>query len=122
VNSPFVDPFSVNEREHGGVRVLEVKGELDIATAPTLCARLDASRRRRRPRLLVDLSAVDFCDSTGLRALLGAASEVRAHGGRFAIVCPPRGDVARLLEIVGAGEWMGIHGDPESGLAALRLG
>jgi len=122
VNSPFVDPFSVNEREHGGVRVIEVKGELDIATAPTLCARLDASRTRRRPRLLVDLSAVDFCDSTGLRALLGAASEVRAHGGRFAIVCPPRGDVARLLEIVGAGEWMGIHGDPESGLAALRLG
>ena len=121
MNSPFVDPFSVNEREHGGVRVIEVKGELDIATAPTLCARLDASRTRRRPRLLVDLSAVDFCDSTGLRALLGAASEVRAHGGRFAIVCPPRGDVARLLEIVGAGEWMGIHGDPESGLAALRL-
>ena len=122
MNSPFVDPFSVNEREHGGVRVIEVAGELDIATAPTLCARLDARRTGRQPRLLVDLSAVDFCDSTGLRALLGAASEVRAHGGRFAIVCPPSGDVARLLEIVGAGEWLAIHHDPESGLAALRLG
>jgi anti-sigma B factor antagonist len=121
VSSPFVDPFSVSEREEGGVRVIEVAGELDIATAPRLCARLDALRARRRPRLLVDLTEVDFCDSTGLRALLGAASEVRAHGGRFAIVCPPSGDVARLLEIVGAGEWMGIHSDPESGMAALRL-
>jgi anti-sigma B factor antagonist len=116
-----VDPFSVDERDESGVRVIAVAGELDIATAPQLCARLDATRVGRRPRLLVDLSAVDFCDSTGLRALLGAASEVRAHGGRFAIVCPASGDVARLLEIVGAGEWLAIHSDPASGMAALRL-
>ena len=45
---------------------------------------------------------------------------MRAHGGRFAIVCPPTGDVARLLGIVGAGEWMAIHADPDSGLAALK--
>ncbi len=103
------------------MRVIAVAGELDIASAPGLCARLDAARAGRRPRLLVDLTDVDFCDSTGLRALLGAASEVRAHGGRFAIVCPPSGDVARLLEIVGAGEWMAIHADPAAGLAALRV-
>ena len=121
MSSPFADPFSVNEHEEAGVRVIAVAGELDIATAPKLCARLDASRTRSKPRLLVDLTEVDFCDSTGLRALLGAASEVRAHGGRFAIVCPPSGDVARLLEIVGAAEWMAIHSDPQSGLAALKL-
>ena len=121
MSSPFVDPFSVAEHEEGGVHVLAVTGELDLATAPRLCARLDASRAGRQPRLLVDLTNVEFCDSTGLRALLGAASEVRAHGGRFAIVCPPDGDVARLLEVVGAAEWMAIHGDPESGMAALRL-
>jgi anti-sigma B factor antagonist len=121
VSSPFADPFSVAEREEGGVRVVAVAGELDVDTAPTLCARLDETRIGRPPRLLVDLTAVDFCDSTGLRALLGAASEVRAHGGRFALVCPPSGEVARLLEIVGAGEWLAIHADPESGMAALRL-
>jgi anti-sigma B factor antagonist len=115
------DPFSLQERDEAGVRVIAVAGELDIATAPELCARLDASRASRHPRLMVDLTKVDFCDSTGLRALLGAASEVRAHGGRFAIVCPPSGDVARLLGIVGAGEWMAIHADPDSGLASLRL-
>ena len=121
MNNSIPDPFSVEEHEESGVKVIEVAGELDIATAPRLCARLDATRAGRRPRLLVDLTAVDFCDSTGLRALLGAASEVRAHGGRFAIVCPPTGDVARLLEVVGASEWMAIHSDPENGLAALRL-
>jgi anti-sigma B factor antagonist len=113
------DGFSVQERDEAGVRVLSVTGELDIATAPELCARLDAGRGTRRPRMLVDLTDVDFCDSTGLRALLGAASEVRAHGGRFAIVCAPAGGVSRLLDVVGASEWMGIHADPASGLAAL---
>jgi anti-sigma B factor antagonist len=115
------DPFRVRERDEAGVRVISVAGELDIATAPELCARLDATRTSRHPRMLVDLTDVDFCDSTGLRALLGAASEVRAHGGRFAIVCPPSGNVARLLEVVGASEWMAIHADPASGLAALKL-
>jgi anti-anti-sigma factor len=119
VTAPGGEPFSVKERDEAGVRVIAVAGELDIATAPELCARLDNSRLVRGPRLLVDLSAVGFCDSTGLRALLGAASEVRAHGGRFAIVCPPHSGVARLLGIVGASEWMAIHEDPESGLAAL---
>jgi anti-sigma B factor antagonist len=119
VTAPEGEPFSVTERDEAGVHVIAVAGELDIATAPDLCVRLDNSRMARRPRLLVDLSDVDFCDSTGLRALLGAASEVRAHGGRFAIVCPSDGDVARLLHIVGAAEWMAIHQDAESGVAAL---
>jgi hypothetical protein len=37
------------------------------------------------------------------------------------MVFPAPGDVARLLEIVGAAEWMAIHSDPEAGLAALSL-
>jgi anti-sigma B factor antagonist len=119
VTAPGGEPFSVKERDEAGVRIIAVAGELDIATAPELCARLDSSRLVRGPRLLVDLSGVGFCDSTGLRALLGAASEVRAHGGRFAIVCLPSGGVARLLDVVGAAEWMAIHEDIESGLAAL---
>ena len=102
----------------GPVPVVQVRGDLDISTAARLCATL---KTVGRSRVAIDLTDVDFCDSTGLRALLGAASEVRAHGGRFAIVCPPSGDVARLLEVVGAGEWVAIHADPASGMAALRL-
>ena len=111
--------FSVEELDEAGVCVIAVAGELDIATAPSLCARLDASRAGRRPRLLVDLSKVEFCDSTGLRALLGAASEVRTHGGRFALVCEPGGGVARLLDVVGATEVIAVHPDRATAIAAL---
>jgi anti-sigma B factor antagonist len=108
--------MTVQERENAGVHVVEVEGELDLATAPDLCARLDADRSRN---LLVDLTKLEFCDSTGLRALLGAAAEVRLHGGRFGLVCPRTGDVARLLQIVGVGEWLAVHTDMQSGVAAL---
>jgi anti-sigma B factor antagonist len=111
--------FSVEELDEAGVRVISVAGELDIATAPALCARLDASRAGRRPRLLVDLSKVEFCDSTGLRALLGAASEVRTHGGRFALVSEPGSGVARLLDVVGATEVIPVHPDRPTAMAAL---
>ena len=103
------------------MRVIAVAGELDIATAPELCAQLDAVRAVRRPRVLVDLTDLTFCDSTGLRALMGAAREVRAQGGQFAIACPPLGAVARVLEIVGAHEWFVVHPDGETGLAALVI-
>ena len=65
--------LEVTERQEAGVRVLDVTGELDINTAPALCLRLEAARHGGSPRVLVDLSGLEFCDSTGLRALIMAA-------------------------------------------------
>jgi anti-sigma B factor antagonist len=113
------EPFAVHERHEEGVRVVAVTGELDLMTAPELCVRLDAGNG---PCLLVDLTDVAFCDSTGLRALMGAATEVRANGGRFAVASRRDGDVARLFEVVGAREHMDVHEDVPSALAALRFG
>ena len=73
------------------MRVLEVFGELDLATAPRLCVLIDAARTHRVKRLMIDLTGVDFCDSTGLRALMGASTELRVSGGRLAVACLPDG-------------------------------
>ena len=47
MSTPIPNPFSVRERDEAGVKVIAVAGELDIASAPGLCARLDASRAGR---------------------------------------------------------------------------
>lgn len=99
--------------------MLNVLGELDLSTAPRLCVALDAARRRGARKLLVDLSGVEFCDSSGLRSLIGARIEVEAQGGRLAIVCAPEGSVARLFELTGAHEMLSIHPSAESALGAL---
>src|SRR5262245_11011680 len=84
----------------GGEPVLRVGGELDLSSAPTLTAQIEATFRHPG-RLLIDLSELEFCDSTGLRALIGAAQEARVHAVELCIV-PPRAPAAmRAIVIAG---------------------
>ncbi len=111
--------LAVHESDREGVRVLEVFGELDIATAPRLCSAIDAARIHRVKRLMIDMTGVDFCDSTGLRALMGAGSEMRNSGGRLAIACLPGSAVARLFDVVGMREALRVFDSPGDALASV---
>jgi len=113
------EALAVHESDREGVRVLEVIGELDIATAPRLCSLIDAARIHRVKRLMIDMTGVDFCDSTGLRALMGASAEMRVSGGRLAIVCLPDGAVSRLFDIVGLRESLRVFDTPDAAMAAV---
>jgi anti-anti-sigma factor len=113
------EALAVHESDADGIRLLEVFGELDLATAPKLCAALDAARVHRVKRLAIDLTGVDFCDSTGLRALLGASNELRVSGGRLAVACLPDGPVGRLFDIVGARETLRVFDTPAQALASF---
>lgn len=111
----------VTERDRGGVRVVEAAGELDLSTAASLCLRLESARRRRDARVLLDLSALEFCDSTGLRALVLAGQEIMASAGTFGVVVPPGdGAVARLFELSGVAEFIPVFATVEQGLAFSR--
>jgi anti-sigma B factor antagonist len=98
----------VRESEDGGIAVLRATGELDLATAPQLVRAIALAAVGRRPRVLVDLSALAFCDSAGLRALLGAAREVEARAGRIVVAVEPGGMVARLFEVSGLTEFLRV--------------
>lgn len=76
--------FSVDVSDRGGVAVLSVAGEVDVATAPQL--RQEAVRLATPGRgLVLDLSGVEFLDSTGLGVVVGVLKRVRTHGGELAI-------------------------------------
>jgi len=111
--------LAVHESDRDGVRVLEAFGELDLATAPRLCVLVDAARTHRVKRLMIDLTGVDFCDSTGLRALMGASAEMRVSGGRLAIACLAGSPVSRLFDIVGARESLRVFDTPAEALTSL---
>jgi anti-sigma B factor antagonist len=82
--------------------VLVVHGELDLATAPSLCARITRLRDRgHAPDMLIDLSGLEFCDSPGLRALLGERRETEICGGTVEFVVPAHGIVRRLFDVCG---------------------
>jgi anti-sigma B factor antagonist len=115
------EALAVHESDVDGVRLLEVFGELDLATAPRLCARLDAARGARVRRLVVDLTGVDFIDSTGLRALMGASTELRHAGGKLAVALLPEGGVARLFDVTGIRESLRTFDTQGEALASLSV-
>jgi anti-sigma B factor antagonist len=89
----------VEENGHGSV--LHIKGEIDLATAPQLRARLQTLGGT----VVVDLSDVAFLDSTGIGVLVAARKRLSAAGGGLTLRYPSD-VVARTLEIVGLHDWI----------------
>jgi len=80
--------------------VVSVFGEVDVATAPELKERLTGLVGEGRVKLVLDLSGVDFLDSTGLGMIVSALKRARTHGGDLRIVCT-ESRITRLFEITG---------------------
>ena len=85
----------VVSRDVGNQTVVEVAGEIDVATADTLRERLGTLIDRQHVDLVVDLRGVSFMDSTGLGLLVGTLKRVRTAGGRLQLVI----DSERLLMV-----------------------
>jgi anti-sigma B factor antagonist len=83
-----------------GMQVFELSGSLDIATSPTVRASLLDASARGDHRLIVDLTNVDFLDSTGLGALIGAQRRAKEFAGEVRLVVK-EGQIVRLLRITG---------------------
>jgi anti-anti-sigma factor len=109
--------LEIEESTQDGVPVLSVEGELDLASAPGLCKCLTAHRGKR---FVVDLSHVMFCDSSGLRALLGEAHESRIMGGRQVVVIPSRGQVRTLIEMTGLTDVLEVADDRAGAVGRLQ--
>ena len=88
-------PFEVNEVREDGRVVVAVSGDIDLATAGTLRDALLRAVDSRR--VWVDLTEVEFMDSTGLNALVIAH---HATEGQLVVVCP-EGPPRRALEVSG---------------------
>jgi anti-anti-sigma factor len=85
------------ERLGDGV-VLHLAGELDLYNAGDVAAALDEVAGEGHQRVVVDLAAVEFVDSTALGALVEARKQI---GGETLVLAAPRPDVSRALEISG---------------------
>ena len=117
--TPASHPFEIREHDADGVHVVAMRGELDLATAGRLAGRIDIARRGGSRRLLVDLTTADFCDSTGLRALIGCRQEIVAVGGRMVVAVLDDSAVARMFALSGAYELLPVYDGFEAALAAL---
>lgn len=82
-----MEGFGVQLDERDGCVVLAVSGEVDLGTAPRLREHLVNLIDDGHRHVVVDLSATDFLDSTGLGALVAGFKRLRAHEGDMRLVC-----------------------------------
>jgi len=79
--------------------VLAMSGELDLLAAPELYQR-GAQAIEEHHSLILELSGVTFCDSSGFNALIRLHRRAEEAGGRLVLAAPPE-QVLRLLTLSG---------------------
>jgi anti-sigma B factor antagonist len=117
--SPAVPHFELEEeRSDPGVHVVSVSGEIHVSTAPSFRERLNAVIESGETTLVLDLSAVDFIDSTGLSVLLNGLRLVTQRHGRLALVCT-NPTVMRLFEITSLDATFDMFHERDAAIAHL---
>jgi anti-sigma B factor antagonist len=102
--------------EHDGDAIVyTLKGSLDFETAPSLRAALIDSADEGKHDIVVDLSHVEFLDSSGLGALIGAHKRALEHKGRLRLIINA-GPIARLFTITGLMEVLAVYPSTEAAL------
>ena len=88
----------VQVEEQDGWAVVRASGDIDLTTAPRLREQLVKLVVGGQPRVILDLQAVDFVDSTGLGVIVGMLKRTRSQGGDLRLVSTRNG-LRKILEM-----------------------
>jgi anti-sigma B factor antagonist len=110
--------FKVDDAGLGDAPGVAVHGEVDINVVEPLEAAIGAAIRESVGAFIIDLSDLDFIESTGLHVLLRARGLLSREDRQLAVVCP-HGPVRRALELSGLSEQFALYPSREEALAAL---
>jgi anti-sigma B factor antagonist len=102
------------------VSLIALRGELDLASAPKLERELHAALAAANGPIVVDLSDLQFMDSTGLRTLIAGQRSATDQRRPFAVACRANSFIARVFEIAGADRAFNLHDTRDAALDAVR--
>jgi anti-sigma B factor antagonist len=108
--------LTITTREAEGRTVVSVVGEIDVYTAPRLREEIADLVAGGHYHLVVDMSEVEFLDSTGLGVLVGGLKKVRTHDGSLQLVCN-QDRLLKIFRITGLAKVFVIHDSAASALA-----
>jgi anti-sigma B factor antagonist len=111
------DALSVEiKSEHDGDAIVyRLRGSLDLETSPSLRAALLEAANEGKHDIIVDLSHLEFLDSTGLGAIIGAHRRALENGGRVRLIVN-EGPIQRLLTITGLMRTLAVYGSMDAAL------
>lgn len=107
----------IETRRVSGATALDLTGEVDSYNAPKLRERMERLIADGDAQIIINLSKVDYIDSTGIGMLVGSLKQASEAGGGIKIICPNK-EVYRLFHITNLTRAFPIY-DTEQ--AALEL-
>lgn len=111
--------FAIKEDvDSGGVRTFRVSGDVDFSVAPELKRRIVGCIEAGDRRIVVDLTATGFVDSTAIGVLVGALKRLHDQDGSLAVVCDNE-DVRNIFSVVGLENVIPLHRSHQDALALL---
>ena len=108
-----MSPLNITSRDAETGPVVEIAGELDYANVSGLHKLLDGLTLRPGTRLVLDMRGLEFCDSSGITALLAARSRAEAVQADIILAAVPE-NTLRILRLVGLDQIFTIHPDSET--------
>lgn len=103
----------------GELLVIKLEGEVDLYAAPELKEHVNGAIERGKTKLILDLSAATFIDSTTLGILVSGMKRLRPRGGMLAVLCPDP-TMARIFDITGLNRMFSVHETLDEAVAALE--
>jgi anti-sigma B factor antagonist len=118
-------PFQASASElEGGIRLVEVNGELDLSTATQLEEPLHDAVSSTAAAVVIDLTDCTFIDSTGIALVVRAWQRVDASAGNGGegglVLCCQNEQVRRVLEVTGLEHSLRVFATRDEAVAALR--
>jgi len=112
-----MDNFSMQHERKGNVTVVTISGRVDSATAPTVDAEL-AKLVHSDKRLVLDLKAVEFLSSAGVRAIINALKSAKKSRGEVKLAAVPD-HTHEILHTVGILELVQAYPSVEEAIASF---
>ncbi|MFV2198064.1 MULTISPECIES: STAS domain-containing protein [unclassified Nocardiopsis] len=99
--------------------IVAVEGELDIATAADLQEQIESAIDEHGSWLILDLSKLDFMDSSGLNVIINAYRTVRERGGSLALAALNE-RVTKVVRLVGLHRQVPVHRTVATAVTAME--
>ena len=112
-----IPALTIESTQQDGAQVVTLGGELDLRGVGEVETALAAAAESGR--VCLDLSDLQFIDSTGLATVIRAHQTLTGAGGRLAVVCRADGSVRRAFETTGLTTLLTVTGDRGAALQAL---
>ncbi len=97
--------------------IIALAGDIDMHRSPEVKQTLDPLIAKKVPRILLDLSAVTYIDSSGLATMIETLQRIQSYGGKFAMF-GLRESVKHVFEIARLDQIFSLYPDEAAAIAA----